>query len=456
MPMAPRLLLLVLVIVFGSAQAANTLVPAGDLRYAPGPHPDRILLMPGEDAATAAAVAWRTRAGVESPRLQITEAVDAPDLAERARSLPAQSTAHTTPNGASAHHQVRLEGLQPDTLYAYRVQGGETWSEWFQFRTAKATPEPFSFLYFGDAQNSVRSLVSRVFREAWAQLPRPALILHAGDLVSGRDGDKADDDEWGEWFDAGGHMFAQHFAVAAAGNHEHYKEKEDTPEERYLLTQHWPLLFAVPANGHPALPHTTYYTDYQGVRFIVLDTTSALASDTAAAQAGWLAGVLADNPNRWTVVSFHHPMYSPRPGRDNPPLREHWQPLLERHGVDLVLQGHDHVYGRRRGDSGQGPVYVVSVAGAKQYRLSEETAAAMAPAAENTQLFQRIDVDGDRLRFEALAVTGERHDAFELHRQADGSTRLLEIEDGRIAPRRCPHALSPRGRADRCWDGTEW
>jgi len=445
-------------------QAANTLVPEGDLRYAPSRHPDRVILLPGRDAAREAAVAWRTAAGLESPVLQITEAVDSPDLADRARTRAATSRPLSTPNGDGVHHQVRLDGLEPDTLYAYRVSGLGTWSEWHQFRTAADEPRAFTFLYFGDTQNSVRSLASRVMREAWAHAPRPALLIHAGDLVNGRAGPKADDDEWGEWFDAGGHMFAAHFALPAAGNHEHLKQDEDTPDERYVLAPHWALQFPVPDNGPAGLRHTVFYSDYQGVRFIVLDSTSALAEGTAEAQARWLAPVLADNPNPWTVVIHHHPMYSPRPGRDNPPLREHWLPLFNQHRVDLVLQGHDHVYGRGRNlseggnlrDGDDGPVYVVSVAGPKQYRLSERTASEMAPAAEDTQLFQVVHIDGDVLRFEALTATGRRHDAFELRRQADGSNRLVEVEDGRIQPRRCPNPTSPGGRADRCWDGVEW
>ena len=62
-------------------------------------------------------------------------------------------------------------------------------------------------------------------------------------------------------------------------------------------------------------------------------------------QAQWLEGLLAENPNKWTVVTFHHPMYSPT-GRDNKELRELWRPVFDRYGVDLVLTGHDHAYGR--------------------------------------------------------------------------------------------------------------
>ena len=64
------------------------------------------------------------------------------------------------------------------------------------------------------------------------------------------------------------------------------------------------------------------------------------------AQAAWLDRVLTDNPNRWTVVTFHHPVFSPAKDRDNPDLRRLWQPVFDKHKVDLVLQGHDHTYAR--------------------------------------------------------------------------------------------------------------
>jgi hypothetical protein len=38
-------------------------------------------------------------------------------------------------------------------MYAYRVGDGTHWSEWFHARTAANEPEPFSYIYFGDAQN---------------------------------------------------------------------------------------------------------------------------------------------------------------------------------------------------------------------------------------------------------------------------------------------------------------
>src|SRR5690606_9534758 len=130
--------------------------PVGAARYLPSPQADRIVVLPGANPATGFTVAWRTDARRSEPELQITVASDSPDLADRARTIAARTTAMRGSNGLAHHHRARIEGLQPDTLYAYRVQGANDWSEWFHVRTASSTPRPFSFLYFGDAQNSIK------------------------------------------------------------------------------------------------------------------------------------------------------------------------------------------------------------------------------------------------------------------------------------------------------------
>src|SRR5690606_7619785 len=132
----------------------------------------------------------------------------------------------------------------------------------------------------------------------------------------------------------------------------------------------------------------------------------------------------------------------------------HLLPVFERHRVDLVLQGHDHVYGRRGGlVDGQGtPQYLVSVAGAKQYRLSDEARRTMAPVAEDTQLFQVVRIDGDVLRYEARTATGQLYDAFSLEPGGNGSRRLVEQVEGRIGERNCSRAATLKGRTDRCWE----
>ena len=265
-------------------------------------------------------------------------------------------------------------------------------------------------------------------------------------------GDGEDDNEWGEWFEANEVLPTSLVVAPAPGNHEYFEEFEDTPQERRVLGAHWPVTFALPGNGVAQAKRTTYWFDYQDVRVVVIDGTSALDLGTAKAQAAWLDQALASNPHRWSIVLTHQPFFSPREGRDNVLLRQHLLPVIRKRKVDLVLQGHDHVYGRRLPGDAPTPVFVVSVAGAKQYRLSEEARKTMRPVAEDTQLFQVVRFDGPRLRYEARTATGRLYDAFDLVDDGPAGKHLVEHAEGRIDERTCTRAETLKGRADRCWE----
>lgn len=438
---------------------ANTLTSVGDTRYRATRHPDRIVLVPGADASREVAISWRTEAGVLQTELQWTRALDTPGLHLYATTARGRSEELTTDNGPARHHSVRLNGLQPDTLYAYRVRGGGTWSEWLQFRTPAAAFQNFSFLYFGDAQNSIRSHFSRVIRQSFRDEPGIALLLHAGDLVNQGAGNH--DDEWGEWFEAGGFLHGMVQTVPVAGNHEYVAGRLRGGFGQRILGPHWRKQFAVPQNGPPGFEDTVYFVRFAGALFVVLDSMRAVDDPQAAvAQAAWLDAVLTREQARWVVVSHHHPVFSVALGRDNPTLREHWLPVFERHGVDLVLQGHDHAYGRGQNvpegraaaTANGGPVFVVSVAGPKQYVAAETARNGLQRIGEDMQLYQVIHLEADRLRYQSKTVAGRVYDAFEIRRQADGSTRVVS-DAASIGEVRCGNPQRPK--PTRCWDGDE-
>ena len=398
--------------------------------------PDRVLLSWTGDPARSQAVTWRTDAADAQALAQITIAEPGPELAQRAIDVPAVTLPLSSNLGEAHYHTALLEGLAPRTKYAYRVGDGTTWSEWFQFRTASEAPEPFSFVYFGDAQNDIKSLWSRVIREALADAPRMAFMLHAGDLVS----DSENDAMWGEWFGAGAWANAMISSIATPGNHEYGRALGLASKK---LTSHWRAQFALPENGPDGLKETTYYLDYQGTRIISLDSNVEQERQVA-----WFEQVLSNNPNDWTIVTFHHPLFSSALSRDNAELRALWKPPIDRHRVDLVLQGHDHTYARTGLDVPEtaaggerlatpgGTVYVVSVSGPKMYGL--ERREYMKRAAEQTQLYQIIRIDGPVLRFEARTANGELYDAFTLKKRPGQPNELIEqIPDSpeRIADR---------------------
>ena len=68
------------------------------------------------------------------------------------------------------------------------------------------------------------------------------------------------------------------------------------------------------------------------------------------------------------------------------------------------------------GREASGPVYLVSVAGPKMYKV--DGAKWMNVSLENTQLFQVIHVDGGNLKFEAYKTSGELFDAFSLKKSS--------------------------------------
>jgi 3',5'-cyclic AMP phosphodiesterase CpdA len=155
-------------------------------------------------------------------------------------------------------------------------------------------------------------------------------------------------------------------------------------------------------------------------------------------QAVWLERVLSGPRPRWTVVAFHHPLFAASKLRDNLLQREAWQPVFERCGVDLALQGHDHVYARSGLISGpnvaegaprrmdQGTVYVVSVSGPKMYPHPRPLRPEFVRAAEDTQLFQVITIADATLTFTARTATGRRYDGFTLTKSPEGRNQLVD------------------------------
>ncbi len=403
---------------------AQTQTPGTPARFSekeahrPTPIPDRVILTWTGDPAHTQAITWRTDPSVTKSVVDFAVADGGPLFVKQARRVDARTEALTTDLGAAHYHSANLSGLEPKTLYAYRVGDGANWSEWFQFRTADTSPQPFSFVYFGDAQNDLKSLWSRVIRDSYRQASDIRFFVHAGDLINSRTRDA----EWGEWHTAGGWLNGMVPSVPTPGNHEYSRDAAG----KAMLTPNWRPQFTLPLNGPARLPETAYYLDYQGVRIVSLNS-----NERQEEQATWLAEVLRDNPAQWTVVTFHHPIFSSARGRDNTELRRLWQPVLERSRVDLVLQGHDHTYARSNLQTGAGAldpvggtVYVVSVSGPKMYNV--ERLPWMARMAEDTQLYQVITVDGNRLRYAAHTATGQVYDAFELRKRPGRANQLVE------------------------------
>jgi acid phosphatase type 7 len=394
--------------------------------------PDRIILTLTEKPDTSVTINWRTDYDTMESWAELAAADAHPEFVVKTTKLKSLMTAFQFENLKARHHRVTIENLIPDTLYIYRVGQNDSWSEWLQFRTAKANnpgKANLSFIYLGDAQVGIRPLWSRVIRKAFAASPDAGLIIHAGDLVNRAN----KDEEWGDWFAAGNYLHGTVPVMVTPGNHE-YTHEDGKPH----LSVYWKQQFGVPANGpeEDYLNGSCYYADVQGVRFISLNTMmieEALSPESIDAQVSWLHKVLENNKQQWTCVTMHHPVFSTSKGRNNLHVRKHLKPVFDQYKVDLVLQGHDHAYGRgmvkiplTNGSKNEhsATAYVVSVSGSKMYETESYEWADLISG--HLQLYHIINVDNTVLSFRSYMATGEFHDGFDLVKQEGRINKFIE------------------------------
>jgi LPXTG-motif cell wall-anchored protein len=447
--------------------------------------PERIVLTPTEHADTAQSFTWRTGADATDGAVSIRKVGDT-----AWRSVDAYVNDALESAGVPTRtHSVTVDQLAPATEYEYFVGNGTAVSDTFRFRTAGTPGDPFTFLYFGDAQNDLTEKWAPVVEQAFDRFPDAVGTVNAGDLVNtgGNDG------EWTEWFGAMDGYSQTRNVIAAPGNHEYGGDEFlKVWKSNFEYDANGPKALAQPgltdgekqkaayeAQMEKALAETAYYTDYQGVRFISLNASRDQAVELMTPddlppcliacpnptqlwldmQGRWLDSILANNPNKWAVAVFHQPVFSTAEGRDEVDVRETWLPVFQRNDIDLVLMGHDHTYGRGFVNSDAtttpgmttGPVYTVAVSGPKYYELQPEddnvwtqNGATMVTRAGHTSTFQGITVTKDQLRYEAVVAAkwddesttdkavGETLDAFTITKYDSGEKYVTE--DGVAIP----------------------
>ncbi len=117
-------------------------------------------------------------------------------------------------------------------------------------------------------------------------------------------------------------------------------------------------IFTTPKNGEaggiPSGKEAYYSFNYGDIHFISMDSEDT-PRDKNGEMANWLRTDLENDDHNWKIAYFHHPVYtkgSHDSDRDKDSdgrmqeMRENFLPILEEHGVDLVLGGHSHIYER--------------------------------------------------------------------------------------------------------------
>ena len=157
------------------------------------------------------------------------------------------------------------------------------------------------------------------------------------------------------------------------------------------------------------------------MRFVALDSNLS-KSEIDQHIVPWLDEVLSDDSPRWKIVVFHHPVWS---NAHYGPTRKLWDqlvPCLEKHRVNLVLNGHDHLYERTHPlinqeivEPGKGVVYITTGAGgAKLYEPRSAEMKQLDVAIGGIYSFTVIDVAADTLTTKQLDADGKVIDEYEI------------------------------------------
>ena len=256
----------------------------------------------------------------------------------------------------------------------------------------------------------------KLLRAARNRHPTAGFLLIAGDLVD-RGNERTN---WDHFFLRASGVFDRLPVMPCVGNHEYL----DRGPELYRA------VFSLPVNGPRGVDRDLVYSfEYGNAFFAVLDSTLATSDPSMARkQADWLDAALERMRSEWKFVVFHHPLYASHSKRENPALRLVWEPIIDRHKVDLVLQGHDHAYLRtyplrsgrhvEEGGGDPGTTYVVSVSGTKFYDQRDRAETAVGITHLSTYQTIDIQIPEGRLLYRAWDSNGRVVDRLERTRPA--------------------------------------
>lgn len=348
-------------------------------------------------------------------------------------------------------HTVCLTGLTSGQKYCYRVGDASRnwWSEAGVIETADNS-DAVTFLHTTDPQSQNEKQYERfhtVLTTAFSMYPDAKFVVSSGDQVDNGTNVK----QWKWLTGVSSDMLLRTAYMPTTGNHE---KKGAALDENFILPN-------VPEQDTTSGVYYDY--DYNNVHFMVLNTNDATSKEgLSQTQLDWLKQSAKGSDAQWKIVVLHKAPYSNGSHYDDKEvvaMRKQFKRLFPELGIDMVLEGHDHVY--LRTDSmynnhvyrsktesvsyngrdynlklnPYGTFYVISgCAGVKNYQVKDvKQTDKLFPRAEKLvdtmqSMFSAIHVEGNTLYFDAYTVaedgTAERVDSFAVEKNADKTCPL--------------------------------
>ncbi len=268
--------------------------------------------------------------------------------------------------GITTEHILKIENLQADTKYYYEIVpnmdfAALNFNHFFITVPKKDSKRAMHFWAggdFGDLSNFVYETNQANVLESYMAYSKgfnTDMWLWLGDNGYGAN---RDDHLQKAIFDFYGSKILTKIPFSATlGNHEF---DEDPINQQKTRDIHLLKVTSPPANGEaggiPSNNKAYYSFDYGNTHFINLDSYGMddgvyRVYDKQGAQYQWLIKDLVANKSMWTIVFFHHPPYTKRAHDSDIEeelrlIRENLVPVFDKYKVDLVLNGHSHIYER--------------------------------------------------------------------------------------------------------------
>lgn len=253
----------------------------------------------------------------------------------------------------TTEHAVRLTGLRADTRYHYAVGAPEgalvgLGDPTYSWRTDPGPGYTGSTRVWVIGDSGTANGEARAVRDAYRDFTGSRgtdLWLMLGDNAYD---DGTDDEYQAAVFEMYPELLRSAVLWPTIGNHDGHSAN--------TLDQSGPYfdIFTLPkggeAGGTPSGTEAYYSFDYANIHFVCLDSLDS-SVDQDGDMLTWLRDDLLATTQPWLVAFWHHPPYS-KGSHDSDSesslekMREEVLPVLEEHGVDLVLGGHSHAYER--------------------------------------------------------------------------------------------------------------
>jgi hypothetical protein len=147
-----------------------------------------------------------------------------------------------------------------------------------------------------------------------------------------------------------------------------------------------------------------------GVRFFALDSNYV-----DKAQLGWLEKELAASGSEWKIMFFHHPLYSSGETHGSAELQRNLlEPVFVKHGVNVVLTGHEHFYERIKPQ--KGIAYFILGSSAKLRKGDLTKTDLTAYGNDREYAFMLMEIVGDELYFQTINQAGKTIDTGSIKR----------------------------------------